>query len=289
MRSKPSNSPSPTIASRSAEHLDDFDIADYLDDVVSGTRRKGIEGHTSKCASCREAVRAAEQFDADLSAALMQDFMAAAAHGSGPVIAERITTAGEPEVTQYLREIVMRPHAFKRVALTESPATRIAEVVRALCAAALEVREPDPQHSLRIAEEAASVARMLSPRRHDKAVTGEIGSMVRPRNKIPQSDLQMEVARYLVRRFLTGRSPHVGELSGLLGMKPLTLSRSFLQATGRKLGPFLRMQQIVRARRLLRWPGLSLSDVARGAGFERERTFFRAFRRATGTTPLGFR
>jgi AraC-like DNA-binding protein len=39
----------------------------------------------------------------------------------------------------------------------------------------------------------------------------------------------------------------------------------------------------------LRWPTLPLPAVARGSGYERERTFYLAFRRVTGTTPLRFR
>jgi methylphosphotriester-DNA--protein-cysteine methyltransferase len=78
------------------------------------------------------------------------------------------------------------------------------------------------------------------------------------------------------------------------GSSPFTptapwLSELFLRATGLKLGPFLRTQQVFRARRLLRWPTLPLPAVARGSGYERERTFYLAFRRVTGTTPLRFR
>jgi AraC-like DNA-binding protein len=97
------------------------------------------------------------------------------------------------------------------------------------------------------------------------------------------------VARYLVGCFRAGRSPHIGELAGQLNLTPLALSRLFFAATGRRLGPFLRVQQVLRARRLLRWLALPLADVARRSGYERERTFYRAFRRVTGTTPLRFR
>jgi AraC family transcriptional regulator len=102
-------------------------------------------------------------------------------------------------------------------------------------------------------------------------------------------DVQTEVARYLVRCFLEGRSPHVGELAGQLAMNPLALSRRFLKTTGGKLGPFLHTQQVIRARRLLRWPTLPLPQVARASGYEHQKTFYRAFRRATGMTPLRFR
>ena len=81
-----------------------------------------------------------------------------------------------------------------------------------------------------------------------------------------ERDVQTEVARYLVRCFLAGRSPHIGELAGHLGMNPLALSRRFQRVTGRKLGSFFRIQQVLLARRLLRWPNLSLPDVARASG-----------------------
>jgi len=53
---------------------------------------------------------------------------------------------------------------------------------------------------------------------------------------LSERDVQTEVARYLVRCFLTGRSPHVGELSARLGLNPLALSSLFARVTGRKLG-----------------------------------------------------
>lgn len=97
------------------------------------------------------------------------------------------------------------------------------------------------------------------------------------------------MARYLVRCFLAGRAPQIAELAGQVGIAPLALSRLFRRATGRKLGPFIDGQQVLRARRLLRWSPASLSVVARSSGYETERSFYRAFRRLTGMTPLRFR
>lgn len=104
-----------------------------------------------------------------------------------------------------------------------------------------------------------------------------------------EDDILTAVARYLMRCFVRGRSPHIGELSQQLGTTPVALSDRFMQATGRKLGAFLRTQQVIRARRLLRWSSLSVVVIARACGYERERTFYRAFRRETKTTPLQFR
>jgi AraC family transcriptional regulator len=104
-----------------------------------------------------------------------------------------------------------------------------------------------------------------------------------------RDDLQAAVARYLARCFLSGRSPHIGELAGQLGTSALTLGRRFRRSTGQNLGAFLDLQQVLRARRLLRWPGLALPDIARGSAYEHERTFYRAFRRTMGMTPLQFR
>ncbi|MBV9496451.1 MAG: helix-turn-helix domain-containing protein [Acidobacteria bacterium] len=97
------------------------------------------------------------------------------------------------------------------------------------------------------------------------------------------------VARYVAHCFVRRQAPHVAQLADILRVAPLQLSRAFLRATDRKLGPFLRTQQVIRARRLLRWQDADLETVARASGFETERSFFRACRRMTGTTPARFR
>jgi AraC family transcriptional activator of pobA len=104
-----------------------------------------------------------------------------------------------------------------------------------------------------------------------------------------EQDVQLSIARYLAQCFVRGRSPHVGELAAQLGSNTLALSRRFQRATGQTLGSFFHEQQIIRARRLLRWPDMPVPDVARAAGFERLRTFYRSFRRVAGTTPRRFR
>jgi len=97
------------------------------------------------------------------------------------------------------------------------------------------------------------------------------------------------VARYAGECFAKRRAPHIAELAYSVGVSPLKVSRLFEAATRRKLGAFLRTQQVLRARRLLRWSGAHLDTVARASGFETERSFYRAFRRVTGMTPARFR
>jgi len=103
------------------------------------------------------------------------------------------------------------------------------------------------------------------------------------------TDVRRAVAQYLAQCFTAGRSPQVAELARWLRIKPAVLSRLFRRATGRKLGPLLHEQQVLRARRLLRWSSAAAAEVARWSGYETERSFYRAFRRSTGMTPRRFR
>ncbi len=106
---------------------------------------------------------------------------------------------------------------------------------------------------------------------------------------LSSQNVQRVVAWYLAHCFLAGRSPQIADLARYLSIPPPVLSAMFLRATHRKLGAFLRLQQVLQARRLLRYSAAGLRRVARGSGYETERSFFRAFRRSTGTTPARFR
>jgi AraC-like DNA-binding protein len=106
---------------------------------------------------------------------------------------------------------------------------------------------------------------------------------------LSERDVRRAAARYLVRCFLAQQAPQVAELARQCGSSPAIVRRAFRRATGRNLGRFLREQQVLRARRLLRWTPMPIEAVARRSGYETERSFFRAFRRSTGTTPARFR
>lgn len=101
--------------------------------------------------------------------------------------------------------------------------------------------------------------------------------------------VRVAVNDYLRRCFRNGEAPHIAELAAALHCKPLSLSRRFHALTGVLLSEYMRSRQVAQARRLLRWTRLALCDVARRSGFQTERSFFRAFRRLTGTSPLQYR
>jgi AraC-like DNA-binding protein len=99
-----------------------------------------------------------------------------------------------------------------------------------------------------------------------------------------------KVARSYVRKcFREETPPQVNELAVLLDVRPYELSRLFANATGEPLSAYLKRMQIVRARGLLRRTGLSLNQIAYASGFGTRASFFRAFRKACGCTPLEFR
>jgi len=158
------------------EHLTDLEIADYIDDPELCARAAEIEAHLAQCATCREAVETAQRFEATIDAELMADLIAARQPAVLPPgllsLAEHIDDE-EREASNYLRGIVMIPRAFKWAAISEKPELYTAGVVRVLCAAALKLRERSPKHSLTVADEAASIAEMLSPQRYDETTRAE--------------------------------------------------------------------------------------------------------------------
>jgi transcriptional regulator GlxA family with amidase domain len=68
-----------------------------------------------------------------------------------------------------------------------------------------------------------------------------------------------------------------------------TLLRRFKEETGIGLTAYFMRARIRRARRLLRTTQLSLYEVRCRSGFREERSFFRAFSRLTGMTPMAYR
>lgn len=139
------------------EHLTDVDIANYLDDPETCPRRAEIEAHVAGCGPCRDTLRVTRQFDAEMDAALMWDFMEASRQRAATplslvALAQQID-AEEREATDYLRSLVMSPYAFKRAALSEKQALHTVGVVRVLCDAARKLREHNPKHALTVANE----------------------------------------------------------------------------------------------------------------------------------------
>ncbi len=73
------------------------------------------------------------------------------------------------------------------------------------------------------------------------------------------------------------------------GVSRRTLERRFAAAVGRSLFEEMDARRMDRARRLLMETDLPVTRVAETAGFSRLKPMLRAFRRAEGTTPAGYR
>src|SRR5206468_12380199 len=58
--------------------------------------------------------------------------------------------------------------------LSEKMILHTAGVVRVLCSSARGLREKNPEHALRVADEAASIAEMLPPQRYDAVTANEL-------------------------------------------------------------------------------------------------------------------
>ena len=93
---------------------------------------------------------------------------------------------------------------------------------------------------------------------------------------------------YLRSCLIEGHRPRVSELARLLGVSRGTLIKAIKRLQGMTPGAYLKRKQITCAKGLLR-RGWSIEQTARRAGYGTERTFFRAFRDATGVTPAVFR
>jgi AraC family transcriptional regulator len=83
--------------------------------------------------------------------------------------------------------------------------------------------------------------------------------------------------------------PTVGELAGLCGISARHLHRQFLALTGKTVSAYIDARRIERAKELLASREASIKHVASACGFTHGASFSRAFRRATGLTPQGYR
>ena len=98
-----------------------------------------------------------------------------------------------------------------------------------------------------------------------------------------------EVDAYLASCFERQSSPRVSELANEEGTSRCHLSRTFVSSFGFTLSAYLKNRQIDTARQLLTQSDLSENEIAYVSGHGTRRTFFRAFRRATGMTPGVYR
>jgi transcriptional regulator GlxA family with amidase domain len=84
-------------------------------------------------------------------------------------------------------------------------------------------------------------------------------------------------------------APRAKELAVRLGLSRHRLARIFAGAAETTLAEQFMQERVARSQTLLIKTKLSLTAIAYKAGFGTRRSFFRAFRRATGQTPGEFR
>jgi transcriptional regulator GlxA family with amidase domain len=100
---------------------------------------------------------------------------------------------------------------------------------------------------------------------------------------------KIEVARYVVSCMRHEDTPRASELALRFGVTASHLSRAFRARHGVALSDFMKTLQVRRAQRLLRTTELDTTRIAYACGFGTRRTFFRAYRRMTGDSPLMYR
>ena len=88
---------------------------------------------------------------------------------------------------------------------------------------------------------------------------------------------------------MTEDTPRVSELARLMGMSREALSRKFAEIGGVPLTEYMKERQLARAKALLATSQLTTQRIAYRSGFGTRRTFYRAFRRATGISPAHYR
>ena len=82
---------------------------------------------------------------------------------------------------------------------------------------------------------------------------------------------------------------HVYEIADSLGVSPEHLSRVFHKAEGISLKKHIINERISRARNMLRFSDLKVSEIARYLAFSSQSHFAETFRRETGKSPLEYR
>jgi len=102
-------------------------------------------------------------------------------------------------------------------------------------------------------------------------------------------DLRVAVEEYLDRCFSTEEPPRVSELATVLGISRETLSRDFAASHGSSLSAYLKQRQVAHAQTLLAGTDFSTTRIAYLCGFGTRRTFYRAFKRATDSSPDQYR
>ncbi|MDQ3282064.1 MAG: AraC family transcriptional regulator [Acidobacteriota bacterium] len=97
---------------------------------------------------------------------------------------------------------------------------------------------------------------------------------------------KLRVARYVRDCLRREDVPRVSELAQREGVTAEHLSRAFRERFNLRISDFLKILQVRAAQRLLRDSQLTTTRIAYLCGFGTRRTFFRTYRRITGTSPV---
>jgi AraC-like DNA-binding protein len=97
------------------------------------------------------------------------------------------------------------------------------------------------------------------------------------------------VDTYLTRCLERQSAPRVKELAALMHLSRDQLGRAFEASTGISMSEHFRLFVLEYSKRLLCDGRSSVTAIAYRSGFEKRRTFYRFFRRMTGTTPGEYR
>ncbi len=100
---------------------------------------------------------------------------------------------------------------------------------------------------------------------------------------------KVEIARYVMGCMRREDTPRASELATHFGVTPSHLSRAFRARYGAALSDYMKALQVRHAQKLLRTTALDTTRIAYACGFGTRRTFFRAYRRMTGNSPLMYR
>ena len=97
------------------------------------------------------------------------------------------------------------------------------------------------------------------------------------------------IDQYLSTCFRRQSPPRVSELARLLELPLNRFGETFHLATGMTPSAYLKDRQVGAAKLLLLNTKLSVEKVGHATAFGTRRTFFREFRKCTGTSPAGYR
>src|SRR5947209_2836101 len=100
---------------------------------------------------------------------------------------------------------------------------------------------------------------------------------------------KVEIARYVIQCMRREDTPRASELAAQCGVTASHLSRTFRARYGFALSDYMKALQVRRAQRLLRTTQMDTTRIAYACGFGTRRTFFRAYRRLTGDSPVTYR